>query len=102
MDDFVLLRDERAKVHAHLCGSKTGVAGMGGLVHDPRRFDEILGWKAAAVYARSADGARFGHHRGFAQLGGAQAPANAVEPEPKMRRSNCSATCISQSEFPRK
>src|SRR5947209_17595918 len=67
-DDLVLLRDERRKIDAQVCGSQSRVAGMGSIVDQAGGFDQVLGGQAAAVDTGASEGTALGHHRRLAQV----------------------------------
>src|SRR2546427_13303989 len=67
-DDLILLGDERREIHAETPRGEPWVAGMGSIVNETGRLDQVLGGQAAPVDTGTAQGASLGHHRRFAQL----------------------------------
>src|SRR5712692_1682851 len=67
-DDLILLGDERREIHTETPRREPWIAGMGGIVDQTGRLDQVLGGQAAPVDTGAAQGAPLGHHRRFAQL----------------------------------
>src|SRR5216684_6125550 len=67
-DDLILLGDERREIHAETPRCEPWVAGMGGIVDEAGRLDQVLGGQAAPVDTGAAQGAPLGHYRRFAQF----------------------------------
>ncbi len=69
-DDLILLGDERRKIDAQVCRREAWIAGVGGIVDETGRLDQVLGGQAAPVDAGAPQSTPLGHHRCFAQVFG--------------------------------
>src|SRR5215469_837080 len=62
-DDLILLGDERREINAETPRREPWVAGMGCIVNEAGRLDQVLGGQAAPVDTGAAQGAPLDHHR---------------------------------------
>ena len=72
LDNLIFLCDEFRPIDRHMHRGQARIAGMGSIIDEMGRFDQVLGGQAAPVGAGAPDRAKFGHHGAFAKFGSVQ------------------------------
>ncbi len=72
LDDLIFLGHQLRPTDRHAHRGEARIAGMGGIVDQTGRLNQVFGGQAAPVGAGASDGAEFGHDGAFAEFGGVQ------------------------------